>query len=712
VRIIAANLNGNAQAYQPFAIRIFQGVKPDVVAVQEFNYGNNTPEDIRSMLDTAFGTNFTYFRETNSGYSIPNGVISRYPIAAAGSWVDAVQSQPNRGFAWAQITLPGTNELYLVSVHLLSSAGATARAEEAANLRALIQTSFPSNAWIVIAGDLNTDSRTETAMVTFGSFLSDNPIPTDAVSGGNPDTSVNRNHPYDYVLPSFSLTNLLTAAVFASHSFSNGLVFDSRVYTPLEDAAPVLYGDSSNAQHMAVLKDFLIPVSGTNYAGIAPSITVQPQNLAIVQGSTAVFGVIANGTAPLAYQWFFDGASLSGATTNSMTIANAKTANAGSYSVVVTNAAGSTTSAVATLTVVTSPVITIQPTNQSVMQGSTAGFTVGCIGIQPLSYQWFFNGIGLPGATNDTLAFASAQLTDAGSYTVVVTNVAGSSTSAVVILTVNPAVTGAVTTLAGWDVSGQTNYGSSPLPPTTNAPNVTIAGLSRESGLTTNNTAASRAWGGNSFNSASAEAAVAAGQYVFFSISPKAGWTVSFTSVNKFDYRRSGTGPPNGVLQYQIGSGGFTNIAALAYPSTANSGASLSAIDLSGIPGLQNVRPDDTVTLRILNYGASGSGGNWYIYDVGASTAPDFAIQGILNRVPAPTNSPAAPALLSVPAYTNDQFQFLLTGTAGSNYVVEGSDDPGAVNWISLLTNSSPFTFKDTNASPFTQRFYRALSLP
>ena len=83
VRVMSANLNGNTQSYQPFALRIFQGLKPDIVAIQEFNYSNNTPSDFRAMLDTAFGTNFVYFRE--NGYNIPNGIISRYPIIAAGS---------------------------------------------------------------------------------------------------------------------------------------------------------------------------------------------------------------------------------------------------------------------------------------------------------------------------------------------------------------------------------------------------------------------------------------------------------------------------------------------------------------------------------------------------------------------------------------------------------------------------------------------------
>ena len=62
VRVMAANLNGNSQTYEPFALRILQGLKPDVVAIQEFNYSNNAATDFRAMVDTAFGTNFAFYR--------------------------------------------------------------------------------------------------------------------------------------------------------------------------------------------------------------------------------------------------------------------------------------------------------------------------------------------------------------------------------------------------------------------------------------------------------------------------------------------------------------------------------------------------------------------------------------------------------------------------------------------------------------------------
>src|SRR5208283_1671902 len=107
-----------------------------------------------------------------------------------------------------------------------------------------------------------------------------------------------------------------------------------------------------------------------------------------------------------------------------------------SYTVVVTNVAGVVTSAVAVLTVLVPPVITAQPTNLSIVEGANAGFSVTASGTMPLSYQWQFNGAGVSGATGSSLTLSSVQPANGGSYTVVVTNVAGVVTSAVAVLTV------------------------------------------------------------------------------------------------------------------------------------------------------------------------------------------------------------------------------------------------------------------------------------
>ena len=84
---------------------------------------------------------------------------------------------------------------------------------------------------------------------------------------------------------------------------------------------------------------------------VAPTFTTQPISQTGAVGGNVTFTVAASGTAPLAYQWRKDGSSISGATSSTYTIASAKTTDAGSYTVVVTNSAGSVTSSAATLTV-------------------------------------------------------------------------------------------------------------------------------------------------------------------------------------------------------------------------------------------------------------------------------------------------------------------------------------------------------------------------
>ena len=221
---------------------------------------------------------------------------------------------------------------------------------------------------------------------------------------------------------------------------------------------------------------------------------------------------------------------------------------------------------------------------------------------------------------------------------------------------------GNAVTLVGWDVSGlpggSGNYGPSPLSPTTNAPNLTVVGLTRGSGVSTTGTGAGRAWGGDAFTATNESAAVAASQYASFTVAPQAGHRMSIASISKFDYRRSATGPGSGVLQYQIGSGAFNDITSLSYPSNTSSGGSLSPINLTGIAALQNVGPGTNVTFRIVNDGG-GSAGTWYVFDVANSAAPDLVIQGNVSL----TN--AADLVMSM-THTGDFTQ----GDAGDAYSI------------------------------------------
>jgi len=170
--------------------------------------------------------------------------------------------------------------------------------------------------------------------------------------------------------------------------------------------------------------------------GTAPTITTQPQSQMVNQGSSVTFTVAASGTTPFSYQWRFNGASISGATLSSYTKSSVQATDAGSYSVVVANGAGSATSANAVLTVIVPPTITTQPLSQTVYQGTSATFTVAASGTTPFTYQWRFNGANISGATLSSYTKSSAQPTDTGSYSVLVANAAGNATSANAVLTV------------------------------------------------------------------------------------------------------------------------------------------------------------------------------------------------------------------------------------------------------------------------------------
>ena len=85
----------------------------------------------------------------------------------------------------------------------------------------------------------------------------------------------------------------------------------------------------------------------------------------------------------------------------------------------------------------TPPSITQQPANQTVLVGSDAIFSVAADGCPSVSYQWYFNGTDLlAGATNTSLTLTNVQLTNAGNYSVIVTNAVGSVTSSNAILAI------------------------------------------------------------------------------------------------------------------------------------------------------------------------------------------------------------------------------------------------------------------------------------
>jgi hypothetical protein len=180
---------------------------------------------------------------------------------------------------------------------------------------------------------------------------------------------------------------------------------------------------------------------GSSNSAQSPTITKQPANQAVTVGQTATFSVTATGTAPLTYQWFDNGTAIAGATSSTYTTAATVIAdNNSQFTVTVSNAAGSTKSNPATLTTMIGlPVFTTQPTSVNVC--NSASITLSVVALNASTYQWSFNGSPIAGATSSSYFIASATATNAGSYTVTVTNAAGSVTSKAATVLVGTSIT-------------------------------------------------------------------------------------------------------------------------------------------------------------------------------------------------------------------------------------------------------------------------------
>ena len=333
----------------------------------------------------------------------------------------------------------------------------------------------------------------------------------------NGNNSVNVDSTATYTCTA-TYSNGTTKTVTPTWSISSGASYASIT------SGGVLTGKAAGTATVKATYEGKTATKNVTVNAVKPTITTQPKSQTVNEGSSVTFSVVATGTAPLSYQWKKNGSNISGATSSSYTISKAKTDDAGSYTVTVSNDAGSVTSSTATLTVnlvlssisisgsssvnvnstatytctatysngttktvtptwsissgasyasITSagvltgkaagtatvqakytdggvtktatknvtvsaakPIITTQPKSQTVDEGSSVTFNVVATGTG-LTYQWYRNSTNINGATSASYTINSVKAADAGSYTVTVSNTAGSVISDEAKLTVN-----------------------------------------------------------------------------------------------------------------------------------------------------------------------------------------------------------------------------------------------------------------------------------
>ncbi len=258
-----------------------------------------------------------------------------------------------------------------------------------------------------------------------------------------------------------SVTNVQNAATATSLLLNNLITWKTNfIYVTAYDISGVEWAVS----------EVLFYYPTTVVSGVtAPVIAAQPSSVVAALGAPVSLAVAASSPYTLSYQWYKNGAAISGATKEVYSFASAQLADSGSYYVLVSNAGGSVASSAASLSVLVPPAIATQPASSVVLQGATVTLSAGATGSDTLRYQWYKDGAQINGATNPSLVLPSVLTSDSGSYMVTVSNPVGQVASAAAVLTVNAlpvimAQPASVVTLKGSSVSFTVAASGAPAP--------------------------------------------------------------------------------------------------------------------------------------------------------------------------------------------------------------------------------------------------------
>ncbi|MGD9875034.1 MAG: lamin tail domain-containing protein [Kiritimatiellia bacterium] len=287
--LLAGNLGAQTgpatSYYEPYAERILRGLKPDIACLQEWDYTNGT---IAQFVATNFGSSFEYYRE--EGATLPSGIVSRWPIVDSGILEDTEIA--TRDFPWVTLSIPGCAPVHVISVHVKAgtlAADIATREIEASIITNFIATTFPTSDYVVVAGDFNLTDRTESSLLIYTNILlKDNHQPAD--QDDDKTTNVSRDEVYDLILPNGSLNANHATLTVGALSFPEGMVFDSRLWSP--PPSPILTNDSAevNMVHLALMKRFTF-----TYAEQPPIIT-RIGDQSVMVGADIGFAVTATPT--------------------------------------------------------------------------------------------------------------------------------------------------------------------------------------------------------------------------------------------------------------------------------------------------------------------------------------------------------------------------------------------------------------------------------
>ena len=367
----------------------------------------------------------------------------------------------------------------------------------------------------------------------------------------------------------------------------------------------------------------------------APTISSQPASLIVGVGGTASFSVSAQSSMTATYQWRKDGVAISGATSATLTLINAQSTAAGSYTVVVTNALGSVTSNAAVLTINPPLAITAQPRSQTLTIGSNLALAVGVSGgTGSLTYQWRFNGTPLLNVASSVYFASNIGSGFTGTFDVVISDGVSTVTSAPATITVisisritNLSILTNVTAAnpvftVGTVIGGAGTSGSKPILVRAAGPSLTqfsVGGalpdpkLDLFSGQTV--VGSNNDWGGTTALSA-----------VFAQVG-----AFSYTSSTSRDAAVYNAAMPAGAYTVQISGvgGAIGTVIAELYDATVNTAFAVSTPRLVNVSVLKQINASETLTVGFVIVG--GGAKQVLIRAVGPTLGgPPFNVSGVM----------------------------------------------------------------------------------